>query len=66
METTPENVDWIPDLINDDPYLTVAEIKEQTGLSDVVTGALLSILFKSTCSILVHRVERGQTIDQEY
>jgi [histone H3]-lysine36 N-dimethyltransferase SETMAR len=156
-ETIPENADWIRDLINNDPYLTVDEIEEQTGLShgtvqriisdhlqlrkitaryvpkyltnsqkaervricqenlskfeqgvwrlsDVVTGdeswfyhkqigrkssnaawvarggapptvvrrsrfaprTLLSIFFKSTGPVLVHRVERGQTIDHEY
>ena len=32
-ETTPENIDQVRDLIDDDPYLTIDEIEEQTGLS---------------------------------
>ena len=32
-ETAPENIDQIRDLIDDDPYLTVDAIEEQTGLS---------------------------------
>ncbi|CAF4347709.1 unnamed protein product, partial [Rotaria sp. Silwood2] len=41
-ETTPENVDWIRDLINDDPYLTVDEIEEQTGLSHGTVQRIIS------------------------
>ena len=32
-ETTPENIDQVRGLIDNDPYLTVDEIEEQTGLS---------------------------------
>ncbi|CAF1689988.1 unnamed protein product, partial [Adineta ricciae] len=32
-ETTPENIEQIRLLINDDPYLTIEELQEQTGLS---------------------------------
>ena len=156
-ETTSENIEQVRRLINDDPYITIEEIQEQTGLShgtiqriitdhlnltkitaryvpkhltdsqraervrickenlakfeqgtwrlcDVVTGdeswfyhkqigrkssnaawvargdppptvvrrsrfapkTLFSIFFKSTGPVLIHHVERGQTIDHQY
>lgn len=41
-ETTPENIDQIRDLVDDDPYLTVAEIEEQTGISHGTVQQIIS------------------------
>ena len=41
-ETTPENMDWIGNSINDDPYLTVDEIEQQTGLSHGIVQRIIS------------------------
>ena len=41
-ETTPENIDQIRDLIDDDPYLTVDEIEEQTGISHGTVQRIIS------------------------
>jgi histone-lysine N-methyltransferase SETMAR len=41
-ETTTENIDQIRDLIDDDPYLTVDEIEEQTGLSHGTVQRIIS------------------------
>jgi hypothetical protein len=41
-ETTPENIDQVRDLIDDDPYLIVDEIEEQTGLSHGTVQRIIS------------------------
>ena len=41
-ETTPENINQVRDLIDDDPYLTVDEIEEQTGLSHSTVQRIIS------------------------
>ena len=41
-ETTPENIDQVRDLIDDDPYLTVDEIEGQTGLSHGTVQRIIS------------------------
>lgn len=41
-ETTPENIDQVRHLIDDDPYLTVDEIEEQTGLSHGTVQRIIS------------------------
>lgn len=73
METTPGNIEQIRDLINDDPYATIDELEAQSGLSHgtvqrsrFAPKSLLSIFFKSTSPVLIHSVERGQTIDHQY
>ena len=42
METTPENIDQVRGLIDNDPYLTVDEIEEQTGLSHGTVQRIIS------------------------
>ncbi|CAF1021660.1 unnamed protein product [Adineta ricciae] len=52
-ETTSENVDWISDLINDDPYLTFDEIEQQTSLShDTVQQIISDRLHVTRCNPL--------------